>query len=171
LNTLRINIVKYIILLDVLEYLQSNVTCILKPSRAGGIGFFAVRDIEIGETMFNPWLGPSDIYSITHDELKLLPQDLSDNIFNTFHHKIDYIDKSGVEISIKKEYGKLFFPLERGVFWLFTWPKMFMNSGLNNFNVESNHNTLPVVCKKIYRGDEILGNYGSQFKSTPKNFI
>jgi hypothetical protein len=171
LNTLRINIAKYIILLDVLEYLQSSVTCILKPSRTGGVGFFAVRDIEIGETMFKPWTGPSGIYSITHDELKLLPPDLSDNIFNTFHHKIDYIDKSGVEISIKKEYGKIFFPLERGVFWLFIWPKMFMNSGLNDFNVESNHNTLPVVCKKIHRGQEILGNYGSQFKSTPKNFI
>lgn len=154
-----------------LDYLETKVSCILKPSRIGGVGFFAIRDIEPGEIMFEPWLGDSGIYSITQDELFTLPPLLEKNIYETFNNKISYIDKAGTEISIPKQYGKLFFPLEKGCHWIYVWPKMFMNSGLKNGNVNSNDHTLPIVTKKIKEGDEILGNYGSQFISIPKNFI
>lgn len=154
-----------------IEYLLQEVKCILKPSRINGVGFIAVRDIEIGEVMFKPWLEESGIYSITHDELFSLPQELQDNIYETFHHKISYINKEGIEISIPKEYGRIFFPLEKGCHWIYVWPKMFMNSGLDRGNVNSNDYTLPVVIRKIRRGDEVLGNYGSQFRTKPKNFI
>jgi hypothetical protein len=157
--------------MSVLEYLNTKVTAILKPSPLGGIGFFAVKDIEVGESVFEPWYGESGIYSITQEELFKLPIQLQKNLYETFHHKIDYIDKDGNEQSIPKEYGKLFFPLERGYHWIYLWPKMFMNSGLRNGNVNSNDNILPVVVKRIKEGDEILGNYGSQFKTTPKNFL
>lgn len=157
--------------MSVLEYLNNEVTAILKPSPLGGVGFFAVKDIEIGESVFEPWYGESGIYSITQEELFTLPIQLQKNLYETFHHKIDYIDKDGNEQSIPKEYGKLFFPLERGYHWIYLWPKMFMNSGLLNGNVNSNDNILPVVVKRIKEGDEILGNYGSQFKTTPKNFL
>lgn len=157
--------------MSVLEYLNNKVTAILKPSPLGGVGFFAVKDIEIGDSVFEPWFGESGIYSITQEELFTLPIQLQRNLYETFHHKIDYIDKDGNEQSIPKEYGKLFFPLERGYHWIYLWPKMFMNSGLLNGNVNSNDNILPVVVKRIKEGDEILGNYGSQFKTTPKNFL
>ena len=59
--------------MSVLEYLNNKVTAILKPSSLGGIGFFAVKDIKIGESVFEPWWGESGIYSITQDELFTLP--------------------------------------------------------------------------------------------------
>jgi len=157
--------------MEVLQYIQNKVNCILRQSNLGGVGFFAVRDIQVEEIMFQPWMGESGIYSITHDELVALPPILHKNIYETFSNKLSYIDKRGTEVSITKEYGKIFFPLERGYHWIYLWPKMFMNSGLNNGNVNSNDYVLPVVTKKIYKGKEVLGNYGSQFKSTPKNFI
>lgn len=157
--------------MSVLEYLNNKVTAILKPSSLGGIGFFAVKDIKIGESVFEPWWGESGIYSITQDELFTLPIQLQRNLYETFHHKLDYIDRDGNEQSIPKEYGKLFFPLKRGYHWIYLWPKMFMNSGLKNGNVNSNDNIIPIVVKKIKEGDEILGNYGSQFKTIPKNFL
>jgi hypothetical protein len=48
---------------------------------------------------------------------------------------------------------------------------MFINSGLKNCNVDSNNNIIPIATRKIREGEEILGNYGSQFITTPKNFI
>lgn len=157
--------------MEVTDYLKDKVLGVLKPSRLGGVGFFAVRDIEVGEVIFEPWLGPSGIYSITLDELGSLPKLLSKNIYETFHNKLYYLDREGNEKVIPKEYGKLFFPLEKGYHWVYIWPKMFLNSGLSQGNVNSNEHTLPVVTKPILKGEEILGNYGSQFKSTPKNFL
>lgn len=153
------------------EYLRDKVSAILKPSPLSGVGFFAVRDIEIGEIVFEPWLGESGIHSITQEQLFELPPQLQKNIYETFHHKIDYIDKNGNEQNIPKKYGEIFFPLERGYHWIYLWPKMFMNSGLDKNNVNSNEYVLPVVIKKIKEGDEILGNYGSQFSTIPKNFL
>tara|TARA_B110000977_G_scaffold155340_1_gene197586 strand:+ start:2314 stop:2787 length:474 start_codon:yes stop_codon:yes gene_type:complete len=154
-----------------LYYLKNKVNCILKHSNLGGVGFFAVRDIEVNEVMFEPWTGESGIYSITHDELHSLPLMLHKNIYETFSNKISYINKEGIEIDVPKEYNKIFFPLECGFHWIYLWPKMFMNSGLKNGNVNSNEHTLPIVTKKIFRDKEVLGNYGSQFNTTPKNFL
>jgi hypothetical protein len=154
-----------------LEYLQQKVTAILKPSSVEGVGFFAIRDIEAGESVFDLWHGESGIYSITQEELFTLPDKLQKNLYETFDNKMWFVDKNGVEQIIPKEYGKIFFPLERGYHWIYIWPKMFMNSGLKNCNVDSNNNVAPVAIRKIKEGEEILGNYGSQFRTTPKNFI
>jgi len=153
-----------------IEYLKNKVSAILKPSSIEGIGFFAVRDIEIGERIFEPWTGESGIYSITQDELHTLPEPLYKNIYETFDNKMFYQDKEGNDCQIDKEYGKLFFPLEKGLHWIYVWPRMFINSGLNRANVDTNE--LPgTVIKRIRQGEELLGNYGSQFKTLPKNFI
>ena len=153
-----------------IEYLNNKVSAILKPSSIEGIGFFAVRDIEIGEFVFEPWSGESGIYSITQDELHTLPDPLCKNIYETFDNKMFYQDKEGTNCQIDKEYGKLFFPLEKGLHWIYVWPRMFINSGLNRANVDTN--TLPgTVIKRIRQGEELLGNYGTQFKTLPKNFI
>lgn len=154
-----------------IHYLSEKVSCVLNTSSLGGVGFFAVRDIQVGEVMFQPWEGPSGVYFITHEELFTLPDILQKSIFETFSNKISFINKEGYEINIPKEYGKLFFPLEKGYHWIYIWPKMFMNSGLKNGNVNSNDYTLPIVVKKILKGQEILGNYGSQFNFLPKNFL
>ena len=154
-----------------LAYLQQKVVTILKPSSTEGVGFFAIRDIEIGEPVFEPWWGDSGVYSITQDELFTLPSQLQKNLYETFDNKMGYVDKHGNEQYVPKEYGKIFFPLEQGYHWIYLWPKMFMNSGLNKSNVNSNNNIIPIATRKIKEGEEILGNYGSQFKTKPKNFI
>lgn len=153
-----------------LEYLQQKVIAILKPSSIEGVGFFAVRDMEIGEFVFEPWEGESGIYSITQEELFTLPNQLQKNIYETFYNKMGYVDDEGIVQYVPKEYGKIFFPLTRGYHWLYIFPKMFMNSGLNNSNVKI-HVRFGVVTKKIKEGEEILGSYGSQFRTIPKNFI
>ena len=153
-----------------IEYLQQKVVSIIKPSSVGGVGLFAVRDIEIGEFVFEPWMGESAIYSITQDELHTLPELLYQNIYETFDNKIGYIDKNNNKCFIEKEYGKLFFPLERGCHWMYVWPKMFINSGLKNANVNTDLIN-GLVIKKIKKGEELLGNYGAKLKTIPKNFI
>lgn len=153
------------------DYLKNKVSGILTPSRINGVGFIAVRDIEVGERIFEPWLGDSGIYSITHEELFSLPKLLQKNIYETFTNKISYVSKNGNVVNVDKKYGEIFFPLEQGYHWVYIWPLMFLNSGLNKSNVNCNDYTLPIVTKHIRKGEEILGNYGTQFNSKPMNFI
>jgi hypothetical protein len=153
------------------DYLKNHVVSILKPSRISGVGFFAIRNIEEGESIFYPWGGESEIYYITHSELFTLPDELKKTIYETFDNRIYYIDKDGVSKKVEKEYGKLFFPLEKGCHWVYTYPKLFINSGLHNSNVDTINNIIPIATKNIKKGEELLANYGSNFKITPKNFI
>jgi hypothetical protein len=153
------------------EYVKNHVVSILKPSPISGIGFFAIRDIQKGKSIFEPWYGESGIYFITQEELHQLPPELSKNIYETFDNKIFYFDKNGNEQHIKKEYGKIFFPLEKGFHWIYIWPKMFINSGLNIANVDTIKHINPIAIRDIKLGEELLANYGTEFKTLPKNFI
>lgn len=154
-----------------IEYLQKNVVSILKPSPISGIGFFAVKDIEENFEIFTPWDGESGVYSITQDELFTLPQELQKNIYETFDNKLFFIDKNNQDVKIEKEHGKIFFLLEKGYHWVYLWPKMFINSGLKRANVDTINYINPKTLRKIRQGEELLANYGSNFKITPKNFI
>lgn len=155
------------------DYLNNNLFAILKPSKIQGIGFFAIKDIDAGVSIFQPWKGESDIYSITLDELHMLPDDLISNINGTFDNKLYYCDKNGNEKIILKEYGKIFFPLEKGYHWVYLWPKMFLNSAtkIENINVDTISNIDVISTKKIYKGEELLCNNGTYHKFMPKNFL
>ena len=157
--------------MNAFEYINKFVVSVLKPSRINGVGFFAVRDIKKGDTIFEAWKGESGIYSITIDELNLLPDDLKKNIYETFDNRFLYINREGEEIFIQKEIGKIFFPLERGFHWIYIWPKMFINSGLNKANVDTNNFINPIAIRDIKKGEELLANYGTNFNVPPKNFI
>lgn len=152
------------------EYLKNHVVSIIKPSHVGGVGYFAVRDIKKGELIFQPWYGESGIYSITHDELFTLPDELKKSIYETFDNKIFYLDKEGNERKVEKEYGKIFILLEKGYHWIYIYPPMFINSGLDKANVDTEIYN-PIALRDIKRGEELLANYGAKFKFTPKNFI
>lgn len=158
-------------MLSPLEYLQKNVVSILKPSPISGIGFFAIKDIEENFEIFTPWCGESGVYFITQEELFTLPEELQKNIYETYDNKIIYKDKNNIDVKIEKEYGKIFFLLEKGCHWVYVWPKMFINSGLKNANVDTMNYINPKTIRKISKGEELLANYGSNFKITPKNFI
>ena len=152
------------------EYLQRYVVSILKPSHISGIGYFAVRDIEKGDLIFNPWYGESGVYSITQEELFTLPEDLQKSIYETFDNRIYYLDKQGKEQKVEKQYGKIFFLLEKGFHWLYIYPPLFINSGLQDANVDTEIYN-PVAIRDIKKGEELLANYGSKFTFKPKNFI
>lgn len=151
------------------EYLQKYVVSIIKPSSFGGVGLFAVRDIKKGEIVFKPWMGESGIYHITHDEMFKLPEELQKSIFETFDNKIYHIDSNGVQ-TIEKQYGKIFFILEKGYHWVYIYPLMFINSGLDKANVDT-ENYDSIALRDINKGEELLANYGSKYKFKPKNFI
>ena len=153
------------------EYLNQYVVSILKPCHISGVGFFAIKDIERGYPIFQPWYEESGIFSISIEEMLLLPDELCKNIYETFDNKIYYVDKTGSDKKIDKEYGKIFFPLECGFHWIYIWPKMFINSGLENSNVDTMNHIIPIATRKIKKGEELLANYGSNFKFKPKNFI
>jgi len=157
--------------MDVIEYISKYVVSILKPSRISGVGFFAIRDIKKGEPIFQPWYGNSGIYSITLEELFTLPEELQKNIYETFDNKIYYVNRDGIDQKVEKEYGKLFFPLEKGFHWIYIWPKMFINSGMDKSNVDTNNYIIPIASRDIKKGEELLANYGNNFKFKPKNFI
>lgn len=156
--------------MSVVSYLLNNVNCILKPSSIHGVGFFAIRDIEIGEYVFTPWLGDTDIYHITQDELQTLPTELQSNILNTFSNCINYLDTKGIQHSIPKDYTKIFFPLTNSCYWMYAYPRMYINSGFHNSNVDIK-SINPIAIRPIKKGEEILGDYGSDYKTLPKNFI
>jgi hypothetical protein len=151
------------------EYLKNHVVSVIKPSQIGGVGSFAVRDIYKDELIFQPWYGESGIYSITHDELFTLPDNLQKSIYETFTNQFFYRDKYGNPQDIKKEYGKIFFPLEKGFHWIYIWP-MFINSGQNNSNVRTTKYD-SYANRDIKKGEELLSDYGIKYKFTPKNFI
>lgn len=152
------------------EYLQKYVVSILKPSHVGGVGYFAVRDIKEGELIFNPWYGESGVYSITHEELFSLSEELNKSIYQTYENYFFYLNKEKNPIKIEKQYGKIFFFLEKGYHWVYIHPEMFINSGLENSNVNT-ETYYPVAIRDIKNGEELLGNYGSKFKFKPKNLI
>lgn len=153
------------------EYLEKYVVSIIKPSSIGGVGMFAVRDIKEGEPIFEVWPHESGIYSITHDELHKLPEDLKNHIYVTFSNHMVYHNKLGVKTRIQKEYDKIFFPLEFGCHWVYIWPKTWMNSGLNKANTHCVSSNNSVAKRDIKRGEELLAEYGKEFKTIPRNFI
>lgn len=153
------------------EYLQNHVVSVIKPSRISGVGLFAVRDIDAGIQLFTPWNGESGVYSITHTELFQLSDDLQNHLLSIFDKNLFYVDKNGVEQIVEKEYGKLFFILEKGYHWQSIWPKMYMNSGLHLANTQCINNNNSITIRKINKGEELLASYGTQHKFLPKNFI
>jgi len=153
------------------EYLKKKVVSVIKPSSLGGVGFFAVRDIEVGENVFEPWYGEDGLYHITQEELFTLPEDLQKNIRGAFYDRLFSFDENENIAPLKRDYGKLFFPLKNGFHWVYVYPGMFINSGLKNANVDTETTKYGKVIRTIKTGEEILGNYGAEFKSIPKNFI
>lgn len=153
------------------EYLQNHVVSIIKPSHVSGVGFFAIRDIEEGDSIFEPWFGETGVYSITHEELFKLPEELRMYMYDTFTYTFYYTNENGEEISVIDDYGKILFPLQKGNHWVFTFPKLFINSGLDKSNVDTNGKINPLASRKIKKGEELLGNYGTSFTTKPKNFI
>jgi len=128
--------------MDVFDYLNNKVKTEIHPSPIHGIGTFAIRDLEVGETLFHPWKDDTRIYTLTKEEFKTLPD---------FVRRV--IKKSYVQ---QDEYPVIWFRLFRGCYFDLANPIIYTNTGEENGNFDS---LTKKVIKPIKKGEEILGTY------------
>lgn len=131
--------------MDVYEYLSNHITTYIKPSQIHGIGTFALRDLKVGERLFNVWEGPSRIYTLEKNEFKNLPKYVKGMILKSYLNK--------------PEYPVIWFRLFEDCYFDLANPIVYTNTGENEGNFDS---TTKKVIKPIKAGEEILGTYNLQ---------
>jgi hypothetical protein len=139
------------------EYISTKIFVKLKPSRIQGIGLFAMRDIPYQINPFEVWDGDTGIYSIPESELLLLPKELYSHIKDIFLYGPEYPSDSSTYVK-----------LTNGCHWIYTTPYYFINSGFEKSNIDKD--TL-LTNRIIYKGEELLSNYGRYERFNKKELI
>ena len=132
--------------MDSYSYILNHIFVKLKPSKIDGVGVFAIRDIPKNTFLFETWKGDSGYYPIKEEKLKELPKDLYTHIKDIFLYSPDFPNDTDTYIQ-----------LTNGCHWIYTTPYYFVNSDIDNFNIDKN--TFETT-RDIKRGEEILSNYG-----------
>jgi hypothetical protein len=132
--------------MDVYEYLSKYIKTYIKPSPIEGIGTFALRDLEVGESLFEPWDGPSRIYTLEKDEFKNLPENVKRVILKSYLNK--------------PEYPVIWFRLFRHCYFDLANPIVYTNTAGEDGNFDS---VTKRVTKPIKMGEEILGTYKLEY--------
>ena len=128
--------------MDVYEYLSNNIKTYISPSPIHGIGTFALRDLEVGESLFETWKGNSRIYTLDKDEFKKLPE---------------YVQKVVLKSYLNKpEYPVIWFRLFDDCYFDLANPIVYTNTAEKDGNFDS---VTKKVTKPIKAGEEILGTY------------
>lgn len=143
--------------MDVYSYILKNIFVKLKPSKIDGVGVFAIRDIPKDTFLFETWKGDSGYYPIKETELQKLPKDLYRHIKDIFLYSPEFPNDTNTYIQ-----------LTRGCHWIYTTPYYFVNSNINNFNIDKD--TLKTT-RNIKQGEEILSNYGRYERLSKKDLI
>ena len=128
--------------MDVIEYLTHHVKTDIAPSPIHGIGTFALRDIEIGETIFDMWPHDTRVYTIEKSEFNELPNYTKRMIIKSYENK--------------PEYPFIWFRMFKDCYFNLANPLVYTNAGDKNANFDS---TTRKAIKTIKAGEEILGNY------------
>jgi hypothetical protein len=97
------------------------------------------------------------MYSISEEKLKTLPSELYSHIKDMFGYGPDFPSNSDS-----------FVKLTHGCHWIYTTPYYFINSNLNNYNLDKD--TL-LTTRVIYRGEELSSNYGRYERFDKKDLI
>jgi hypothetical protein len=139
------------------EYISTKIYVKLKPSRIQGVGVFAIKDIPVGVNPFEIWNGKSSTYPITELELRSLPSELYNHIKDVFLYGPEFPSNTDTYIT-----------LTNGCHWIYTTPYYFINSGFDNANI--NKDTL-LTTRIIYKGEELLSNYGRYERFDKKNLL
>jgi hypothetical protein len=137
------------------EYINRHLNVKLEPSRIDGVGVFAIRDIEQGETLFVEWEGETGEYTLTNEEFGSLDDNIKKHILDMYGYK-----------DIEGEF-KVFFFLNKNCHWIYKTPLHWMNSC--DWNGEPNFDVTTHKTKRfIKKGEEILTKYGkyNKFKRT-----
>ncbi len=143
--------------MNAFEYISTKVFIKLKPSRIQGVGVFAIKDIPKNTNPFEVWSGDTGIYSISELELRSLPEELYNHIKDIFLYGPDFPTDT-------QTYVKLI----NGCHWIYTTPYYFVNSGFDKSNIDKD--TL-LTNRIIYKGEELLSNYGRYERFNKKEFL
>jgi hypothetical protein len=139
------------------EYISTKVFVKIKPSKIQGVGVFAIKDIPEGIHLFELWTGDTETYPISEEDLQSLPKELYTHIKDIFLYGPEFPSDTNTYVK-----------LTHGCHWIYTTPYYFVNSDLNNFNIDKN--TLQ-SNRIIRKGEEILSNYGRYERFSKKDLI
>ena len=128
--------------MNLIYYLSNHIKTDLKPSPIHGIGTFALRDIEVGETLFELWPNETKLYTLEKSEFESLPTYVKMMILKGYENK--------------SEYPVIWFRLYKDCYWNLANPLAFTNTNGTDGNFDSNTR---IAIKPIKEGEEILGTY------------
>lgn len=143
--------------MDAFEYISTKVYVKLKPSRIHGVGVFSIKDIPSNTYPFEPWLGETGMYAISEEKLKLLPLELYTHIKDMFGYGLDFPKNTDS-----------FVTLTNGCHWIYTNPYYFINSNIKKYNLDKD---TFLTTRMIYKGEELLSNYGRYERFDFKDLI
>jgi len=129
------------------EYLTKYVMTRLKPSTVHGIGVFAIRDISVGENVFEDWDGETGSYELTEKEYSFLSNEIKDYLCAMFGHPYKI-------------------RLVKGCHFVFITPQYFINTKFENGNVDCY--TFKAL-QDIPKGMELFSNYGIKHREEYKS--
>jgi len=140
------------------EYIKNCVNVKLGSSKVHGVGVFAMKDIDKGESIFINWEEKSGLYSITEEELNSLDEVIK-------YHLLDMCEFKSVNGK-----SELVFFLNKGCHWIFKTPLHWVNScSYNDFpNIDSVH---LITLNKIKKGEELFTKYGRYLKPPTNKFF
>ena len=139
------------------EYISTKIFVKLKPSRIQGIGVFAIKDIPFQTNPFEVWSGDTGLYPILESELLLLPNELYTHIKDIFLYGPDFPSDTRTYVKLTKE-----------CHWIYTTPYYFINSGFDKFNIDKD---TFITNRIIYKGEELLSNYGRYERFNKKDLL
>jgi hypothetical protein len=124
------------------HYISNYITTDIAPSELHGIGTFALRDLEVGESLFKPWNGGSRIYTMEKDRFDDLPDYVRRMVIKSYENK--------------PEYPVIWFRLFNDCYFNLANPIVYTNTAGKDGNFDS---VTKKVIKPIKAGEEILGTY------------
>lgn len=128
--------------MNAFNYLNNQLKTRIGPSPIHGIGTFALKDLEVGETLFETWKGETRVYVLSKEEFQVLPDFVK-----------QMIKKSYVQ---QEEYPVIWLRLFQDCYFDLANPIIYTNTGEENGNFDSLTKT---VIKPIKKGEELLGTY------------
>jgi hypothetical protein len=127
---------------EIIYHLSKNIKTKLGVSSINGIGVFAIRDINKGESLFTPWQFDSSIYAIPKDRIKDIPDYVLDLLDMYFINKEP-------EYKLIKLFNGFNFLFHGTSYCNSAWPNM-ENQNISNSGI---------ALRDIKMGEEILEWY------------
>jgi hypothetical protein len=132
---------------DVMYHLKHNIKTKIGVSQIHGVGVFAIRDIQKGESVFPIWEWESGIYIIPNNRLEEIPNEVLELLDMYF---------------INDECGYKIFRLFKGLNFISN-PYSFCNSAYNTVFTQ-NITYDGIALGDIGKGEEILEWYNENIK-------